>query len=96
MCKCDQQYVGFMISHHEVSLFFDGYILTIRKDKEFSRNLGRFRFLPRISSNFNVLQEFVISNVFVFFLQILFLNFLFFRFCSFSVTEYGKCLETGK
>ena len=85
MCKCDQQYVGFMISHHEVSLFFDGYILTIRKDKEFSRNLGRFRFLPRIGSNFNVLQEFVISNVFVFFssdfvLEFFVLQILFFFF----------------
>ena len=85
MCKFDQQYVGFMISHHEVSLFFNGYILTIRKDQEYSRNLGRFRFLPKIGSNFNVLQEFVISNVFVFFssdfvLEFFVLQILFFFF----------------
>ena len=86
MCKFDQQYVGFMISHHEVSLFFNGYILTIRKDQEYSRNLGRFRFLPKIGSNFNVLQEFVISNVFVcvfssdFVLEFFVLQILFFFF----------------
>ena len=82
MCKFDQQYVGFMISHHEVSLFFNGYILTIRKDQEYSRNLGRFRFLPKIGSNFNVLQEFVISNVFSsdFVLEFFLLQILFFFF----------------